>query len=610
MQQQHQQQKTLNFESARSADTGSEPAQIARDTSMPPPKAIVRPDRQLTYPEALNSYGWPHPSTVRDANTLSIDRVRPYDAEFVDHRFVIKEGDLVEVILSDARFRGVVTGVDHEQDRVCVAANGCHDNEWQSVGDIWPAVEANAEHLVDTSGLIRPDRQLVFRDAVTHYDWPDASELHDRDTITVDRISDHDGPPHRFVIKRGDTVRAYMGKDRFHTGSVIGISHAETRVRVSWNSGDLKRGGWFDVGAIYPAIDPELTQAADATPLSAVVDVLNAENEPPEGWDSTSAVPLPASPDDVLEVLRKAAGKEFTPSELRERFGQSAIDPQTPLENPVHQALKDLRDRGLIHVAQPRFGEPRFSVLRLPETAQELTRGQCPDSLAGPEVRRLLRQHGWTMKSFAKRCGFSQKHVRNVLDRGLSDQNSVHDWIEAALTETTNAMVEVEPEPDTQHSPYTFDEFKALLKARGRHESHEQYRGDFERVLSSREAVIAELLSRYKAPTLKNVAGNLGEWNARSNTKQQNAESVYRKMLGYFLLDGSVSFGMQERYEDAVANKVRAVTEADWEAHFEAVATKQEERERAIKDPQNLADFNAFIRAKGEDALTNDQMAR
>ncbi|WP_419184821.1 methyltransferase [Botrimarina mediterranea] len=298
--------------------------------------------------------------------------------------------------------------------------------------------------------LVRPDRQIVYQGATTHYDWPSAKELHDHDTITVDRVTDDiDGPAHRFLIKRGDTVEAYMSHDRFHVGEVIGISHARQEVRVAWDE-SLKKGGWFKVGAIYPAQEPEPTPPKNARPLSALIDRSNAENAPPGGWEEHD---------------------------------------QTP-------------------------------------------------------------------------------------------------------------------------TPYTFAEFKELWKQGGKHESFANYRSEFGRLLASGEAVIAELQSGYKAPKLKVIAANLGDWNAKQNTKQANAESIYRKMLASFLLDGSVSYSMGGSYVEAVKTKVFAVTEDQWNDHFAEVAAKREERQQAIRDPQNLADFRLFIEAKGESALCNEQMAR
>jgi len=70
--------------------------------------------------------------------------------------------------------------------------------------------EASAEiaHSGKPPPLVRPDRQTTFSGA-PHWEWP--APVHDRDTITVDRIRDDiDGPSHRFTIRRGDTVEVFF----------------------------------------------------------------------------------------------------------------------------------------------------------------------------------------------------------------------------------------------------------------------------------------------------------------------------------------------------------------------------------------------------------------
>lgn len=84
--------------------------------------------------------------------------------------------------------------------------------------------------------LVRPDGQFTYG-GVSHYEWPDATLLHDRDAITVDRITDDiDGPAHRFVIKRVDVVEVYLSPRNVHADEVIGISHANEKVRVALTS--------------------------------------------------------------------------------------------------------------------------------------------------------------------------------------------------------------------------------------------------------------------------------------------------------------------------------------------------------------------------------------
>ena len=290
--------------------------------------------------------------------------------------------------------------------------------------------------------LVRPDRQIVYEGGPLGV--ATGRELHDHDTITVDRIrNDIDGPSHRFLIRRGDTVEAWFATNNLQVGTVVGISHARREVAV--RLGASENGIWFAVGAIYPVAEGE--DSPQEQPVSSV------RVEQPE--------PLPApevTDKRLLTFLSQHPGKEFTPSELRQELGCTTFDAGDPLKNPVHQALKSLRDRGRLHVQEQRFGEPRFSVLAFPDSPSELTVGHCPASLAGPEVRYLFTKHGQTIAAFAKRWGFTQKHVREVFDRGLDNPHAVRDWLEAMLTPAEQAAT-----PEAEQRTYRARSHLALF---------------------------------------------------------------------------------------------------------------------------------------------------
>ena len=278
--------------------------------------------------------------------------------------------------------------------------------------------------------LIRPDRQFTF-DGLPHPQWP--APPHDCDAISVDRIrEDIDGPSHRFVIRRGDAVEVFFGANRTDVGEVTGISHRNQEVRVSFREGS--NGIWFEAARLYPTTEELPFREPGGAPLSEVIAQTNVE--PPDGFSGDDrGQPVAAAPTSksVLNFLASCTGQEFSTSELRRQFGCIEFDPAAPLQNPVHHALRTLRDQGRIHVDEPRWGEPRISVLKLPDVADDLTLVDCPRSLSGPEVRRLFVKHRHKIADFAKQYGFTQKHVREVFDRGLDHQNAVRDWLEAIL---------------------------------------------------------------------------------------------------------------------------------------------------------------------------------
>lgn len=258
---------------------------------------------------------------------------------------------------------------------------------------------------------------------------------------------------------------------------------------------------------------------------------------------------MTVTPAAILAFLATTPGREFTTGDLRHEFACPKYDPAEPLTNPVHKTLRELRDSGKVHVVEPRFGEPRFSVLSLPDTAEELTLAHCPQSLSGPEIRTLFTKYKHTIADFATKYGFTQKHVREVFERGLDDRNAVRDWLEAMLphaTGTPEAPAAAKP-PAVALAPYSFEDFKTFHREfRNGSIPFDNYREQFQRLLGSQASVKAELLSRYKAKELAVLASRFGSWQAKRSSKDENAAHIVTKMLSSFVLDGAVSYRPDE----------------------------------------------------------------
>lgn len=153
-----------------------------------------------------------------------------------------------------------------------------------------PQQSPESDHVATTTSLppplVRPDRQFTF-DGLPHYEWP--APQYDRDTISVDRIrEDIDGPSHRFLIQRGDTVEAFLlSNKQTNLGEVVGISHANEEVCVRF--AESTAGIWFHKGQIYPAVEPLPDHSPHQEPLSHVINRVNAK----QGADLTEADRIP-----------------------------------------------------------------------------------------------------------------------------------------------------------------------------------------------------------------------------------------------------------------------------------------------------------------------------
>ena len=150
--------------------------------------------------------------------------------------------------------------------------------------------------------LILPDRQLTY--GGTSYDeWPPPE--YDPNTITVDRLHrDINGPPHRFVIHRGDTVEVFLAPDGVEIGEVTGISHRNSEVRVAFREGS--DGLWFSTEQIFPAVDASPQSHQSRTQRSHTT--AEVRPEPPSGLSESGHAPRTestASPLYTLEEFRE-----------------------------------------------------------------------------------------------------------------------------------------------------------------------------------------------------------------------------------------------------------------------------------------------------------------
>jgi len=164
----------------------------------------------------------------------------------------------------------------------------------------------SAEAPFSPPPLAWPDRQLTYG-GTSHYEWPPPE--HDHNTITIDRIRDDiDGPAHRFVIKRGDSVEVFLSRDRLEVGEVTGINHRNQKVQVSLREGSM--GVWFAKEQVYPVPEDAPTQPRK-TKDSPFPGVATAKKKPDEGLREADEVPRPAE-------VQQSQSNEYSLAAFRE----------------------------------------------------------------------------------------------------------------------------------------------------------------------------------------------------------------------------------------------------------------------------------------------------
>jgi len=226
--------------------------------------------------------------------------------------------------------------------------------------------------------------------------------------------------------------------------------------------------------------------------------------------------------------------------------------------------------------------------------------------LAGHELTSLMHRHKVTIGELAKRTGMTQKRIRQARDDGLSEPNIVRDWLQAILGRDPGPIGE---RPLSE--PYTLDDWIAFRRAFSDGQVDAAgIRQEFRRMKAGKQHFIDELLKGKSADQLKLMAMQFGSYDARQNTKQQNAASIYRSRLSAFTLGDAVRYSpMQETYEEAVERIVLAVTDESIAAQREKNQLEREAREKALTNPETFQEYSQFVSRNGTGQLSDEQLA-
>ncbi len=252
--------------------------------------------------------------------------------------------------------------------------------------------------------------------------------------------------------------------------------------------------------------------------------------------------------------------------------------------------------------AEPRSTEPVVE----PAIAGEQGPPRYFAPLPGSELVALMQRHKVTISQLAKRTGITQTRIREAREKGLTEPNVVRDWLQAILGRDPGP-VSVRPAAGA----YTLDDWIAF---RHRFSDGEidaaGIRAEFQRMKAGKTHFIEQLQKSKSADQLRLMAMQLGHYDARRNTKPQNAESIYRSQLRALTLSDSVSYQpMQETYEEAIERIVMTITDETIAEQREKHRQEREATEKALTNPETYQEYSQFVGRKGTDALSDEQLA-
>ena len=235
------------------------------------------------------------------------------------------------------------------------------------------------------------------------------------------------------------------------------------------------------------------------------------------------------------------------------------------------------------------------------------------------------------LKKFYKGLGFVENKGRNK-DFEISEsmyrlpQESKPDQEaapEPASAETKKPPVSQEPVKETEakaeaapeYSSDTLGAFKSFAKTLvDQTATAEDIKADAERVIASKDQIIEQLSQR---KVTKAILQNIVRSPRTDLSKPQLVKQAYSQMLSSHALgDGVVTiFGGSKSFEEQVIHQINNQTQEDIDNAYEKQRQYRAERERqkesfvkALTKPESLVEFKQFIKVKGKDKLTAEQL--
>ena len=109
----------------------------------------------------------------------------------------------------------------------------------------------------------------------------------------------------------------------------------------------------------------------------------------------------------------------------------------------------------------------------------------------------------------------------------------------------------------------------------------------------------------------KETIATLSKYCYRKENKPHMVKSVYSSIVQHTVLADSFGYSpLEETFEAAIKRTTDAYTEQDYLNYKAKIKAKQEEREKALTNPETLDEFRTFISRRGAQALSEEQRIR
>lgn len=152
--------------------------------------------------------------------------------------------------------------------------------------------------------------------------------------------------------------------------------------------------------------------------------------------------------------------------------------------------------------------------------------------------------------------------------------------------------------------------YKIALSVYKQELSLQEFKHAYLQVKSAEDEIKAELKTK-TVKILKSICAQLGGWPRGDEKKNDLINNVFDSLTDYFLIGRSISYFLGEgTHATAKQNLIDKTTEADLLKFYTERKQKQEEKEKVLNNPETLPEFREFIRLKGKEALTPEQLIK
>ncbi len=488
---------------------------------------------------------------------------------------------------------------------------GLHTNDVEAVRKVL-ANEPPIEVTLGKTSLFDAKETKSDYDVVkADVDSPDLHRLNKKIADAIEHTDTHPTyQPHATLAY----VKAGRGKKYAGNDALVG-----TKVRIDKITFSDRNGNQIDVplsGTKAPTrptqpnardtldkfgagIDALATDAADTEKfLAETKQKIAAKDAAMRGEGKLTAYPTPVSDKVYANRLNDKRDYEFTEVKA------------TPVKIPEWQGpeffgYKD--DNGLWHVIEGRTGMSlHHGGAKTLKAATDLARKNIRTTLESttkphPEERLIaptIDRYG--MSPRYEGVEPTEQSTRTYkTDRGsstITGAPEVHGMMEGTLG--------VKGEVPAAKGPYTLEEHKSVRKRIAEGDiTADELKAQFERIMSSKDAILAEL----SAKTLKELAPN----GTGGRKKSEIVKLVFNSMASRFALGEPVSYNPTgETYEAGLRRAVAKATDESIQALAKERKTSIEGYKKALDNPETHDDFRRFIDAKGEGALTPEQRVK